>query len=1622
MTLSKKNIFIIITSWFLLANSIFSPDTINATECDCNSDTASPPFLAAGADPNLLLLIDNSASMYDIAYLENTGECFDDSYDSNAANPYAGYFESDTWYHYDTTDNRFEPVSAPAVCEPSAAGGAAYNDQQTGAPTYLCVKMWEDATDKYADLTAKGDILNWATASKFDIQKKILTGGKYDTNELVSEGRGCSGYRFIKQVTVYESTGGTLNNMAMGIHADDNDTTLIDIFQINETGFDATACQGVLTEMQSDNASLGTLKGLIDDCMEYDNNQSYAGTHELVAFNHAMQDCWYADKHGWPSPIPQYSEEKNACEDLYEAQDPDTIDPSSPGYICYGDYGTKEGYIGRCWVPAVGAVGCQTVSCALGDVLPDGERCNGNNLVEECSGNYNANQDTCNKPWILKQINCTGDSGYTEGYWDESDNCIDNAVKDFCQVANVPQIVDPSDQTQSTGEVWNLPAMLIDSGALGQLGDPFVTIKGVVQKEDAPTGLLQQYADTIRIGAMAFNSDGSKSECDEAEPYVTYACDEADNRDGAYLVQPIGGNTPDLITHINDIKADSWTPLAEAMFNAIGYYTQKSDFVIDENDLKINSIAADAPINEYCQANNIVIITDGASTADLNPLMTAKVDEVSTDSNVECGALYGSTYLDDLIHYARTGDIYTNSPSYSSFGEFPENISTYIVVNGTPRNSGSGECNPTTLLTNAADNGSDKGLFEAGDPEELYSKLDELFQYTLERAASGSAASVIAATRSGEGAVYQAIFWPNMKDPAGDPTVTWVGEVQSLMVDALGNLYEDTNNNAILNTGEADPLDDDERVVFYYDNGQRKTMACYGGTVDILAGTCSGTSKDLNEVNYLWSAAEWLANIADADISENRTDYLSNEKKRYIFTWNDLNLDGKVGSVFEFEEATKWNFLSGIATAAGRGSLFSDFGVADSNELNKIINWMRGQDTITDNTIRDRQVPKPTNFNTPNNPVNITWRLGDIVHSTPTVVGKPTESYHLLYKDSTYVEFYLKYQHRRSVIYFGANDGMLHAVNGGFYDATANAFCKDLDNNNDCLNGLSEPELGAELWAYVPYNLQPHLKCLLDPDYRHKYFMDLKPRIFDVKIFKTDTDHPGGWGTILVAGMGLGGKEISSDAAGDTRKFISSYVIMDITNPEEKPELLAELTFDAATSANMGFTTAIPAVVPMKPNDSDVSQWYLVFGNGPTNLDGTSDQKPRIGVFNLNSITGETTGATKKPFRITDGLDSNGGSIELDASDPTFGFVSDPITMDFLIEGSLNKNYRGDAIYFGTVEGSWDATGGWGGKLYRWVTNSDSDDDPAIDGTTTPNEWGKIADNNEPNLMINAGRPITAAPSIGWDSFNYWVYFGTGRFYHADDKTDPSSNGQDTFYGLKEPIDRVDGSFTWNEIGNKDAITGSGVTYETLPGSRNLLRTDQILVTASDSPYTSALSCADSSNCLPDSDEVGGSDDKVNLFSELEDFVAGTGFHYDGMNPDGYTGTDGWYLNFPQSRERNLGQATLLGGLTTFTTYQPFSDICLLEGLANLYGLYYKTGTAWHESVFTNGTNDSDPPKVLYMKQIGLGLATTPNLHIGKADGAKAIVQTSTGAIVEIEQPDLPLKASKSGRASWLNE
>ena len=889
--------------------------------------------------------------------------------------------------------------------------------------------------------------------------------------------------------------------------------------------------------------------------------------------------------------------------------------------------------------------------------------------------------------------------------------------------------------------------------------------------------------------------------------------------------------------------------------------------------------------------------------------------------------------------------------------------------------------------------------FYVTNPLKLEEQLNKSFADILRRASSGTAASVISNSRSGEGAVYQSIFYPENRDGLGN-TVNWVGDVHALLVDANGNIREDTNHNSKLDiapAGNTDPTQSGDNIIVFNGTSIQKFADVNGNSIvdNTVTEKNPVFTGGMNDVAYLWTAGGWLNNLSDDDVVTQRTSYApitlgsADLNRRYIFTFIDANQNmvpdsgeqqdfvcNSAMATADLTDTTKiypyLNVYPPFESAApsyietirqSNSSVFTDF---LKTQTCREINFIRGQDqsqyislttpSYTLPAFRSRQ------FDYNNNNKSVTWRLGDIVYSTPTVVGRPSEGYHLLYQDTSYAEFLKQYLNRRNVVYVGSNDGMVHAFNAGFYDDYGKQFNKQL-------NGTMAPfALGAELWAYVPFNLLPHLYWLTESNYGHVYYVDQKPKIFDARIFPVDTDHPNGWGTVMVIGMRFGGGTVYADmnkmdGMGKTsldQQMSSSFIVMDITNPEKPPKVLAELKFPG-----LGYTTCYPAVIPMGQLKGSTSQndWYLVFGSGPAEADGTagsgtslqdaaSVQSAKLYVVDLKALNGispvvKTLNSTGASFNS---YPTNGYYQALD----TNAFVSDPIVVDYQLD------YKADAVYFGTVSGN--QASGWGGKLRRIV----------IDNNPNTVTWKGDSVLLDDQLSAGMRQPITSAPTIAVDTVgNRWAFFGTGRFFVRDDAKTANFT-QQTYYGVREPFTGSDptaptstSTWTWGAVSPSDLLDVSGIH----------VFTDKTVV-----------------------------DDKL-----------GSGINsWDSLTTDANS-KQGWKLNFSRSGERNIGQATLLGSTLTFTTYVPSTDICSFEGQSYLYALYYTTGTSYFKNILTNQLVGSKLS--ISNISLGLGLAATPNLHVGGEAGSEVFVQDSTGEIKTINQQNAT--PAKSGLESW---
>ena len=536
---------------------------------------------------------------------------------------------------------------------------------------------------------------------------------------------------------------------------------------------------------------------------------------------------------------------------------------------------------------------------------------------------------------------------------------------------------------------------------------------------------------------------------------------------------------------------------------------------------------------------------------------------------------------------------------------------------------------------------------------------------------------------------------------------------------------------------------------------------------------------------------------------------------------------------------------------------------------------------------------------------------------------------------------------------------MIHAFNAGFFDASTRKF-------ELALSGEAQHPLGSEIWAYVPKNLLPHLQWSASPIYKHVFYMDQTPRIFDAKIFTPDATHPGGWGTVLVMGMRFGGGSDATNIGlnidnnvttgeaitGIDARMKSALVIMDITDPEQPPEVLAELSPD-----KLNFTTSFPQVAivgdPIEPGSastvSNPNKWFLIFGSGPTAMGpASSDKKAKLFAYDLSALaSGRASLITLDGARVTTGPFTDGAGFEEVNDNNTF--VGDPVVID------LDVDMKTEAIYFGTV-GDSDADDG---SIWRIAIGEEPD----------PLNWGDAF------KILNADQPFLSQPSVTVDEkFQTWVLAGTGRLYVNPDKT---SISQQTLYGF---------------IDKNPATGGNGSTLS--PTIASLVDTANAEVRT---------------NGDVDLDGDGGVDFN---FETLQDNVETAG---------------GWKRNCrtfsPDPSERSINRSTLIDGVLFNTAFTPSTDLCTSEGSSILLGLAFNTGTALPNPIFgeipcagcPTGVSESNP----YVN-LGAGLASSPSIHIGNQDipGAVTVItQKSTGAITTTGATTLG--GISNGEISW---
>ncbi len=1077
-------------------------------------------------------------------------------------------------------------------------------------------------------------------------------------------------------------------------------------------------------------------------------------------------------------------------------------------------------------------------------------------------------------------------------------------------------------------------------------------------------GVIQRVGNKARMGIMITNGGGGG----------LIGGDIGGNK-GVYI-DDYANNGAELVTAIDELEGKGGTPLYESMYDAAryfaqvgppragvfnqGYYDPYCFYGLPAQQLRNgahNGCSVDrqagggfrdnSTMGQYvpCCKSFVLLFSDGeqSTTNEVLPESIKDLAHVAADHQINNHHSNSGTkhYLDDVSYWAHITDLRPETGpiahlttqrqdmtrqglpgmqnltifTFHAFGDAggKQLLQAAAKVGGFEDSDGNNLPNLNSewdkvnnITRELVPDGIADNYFQADNATLIQSTLQMALDEILQKSASGTAVSVLASSSSGEGAIYQSYFYPAKPGPLGE--AHWVGYFQSLFLDDKGEFREDTDGDDALT------LSKDMVVETFFDTGQQVTKGVRW-TVDGNGNKVASSTIDLKDIKPLWEAGKLLADRP--------------ESIRKIFTWIDSG-DGYVDAA----EVIDFN-------SSQSGTLLKYLRATTNTHSENIINFIRGRKIVAPG-FRNRDVD-----------TGVTWKLGDILYSDPAMVGPPIAALHKKYNDDSYAKFFLKYQGRRRVVYVGANDGMLHAFNAGFFNQGDNKATTNKTEQGyfttQPLTGYSVRErlLGEELWGFIPQELLPHLQWLTSDDYdegHHVSFVDGSPRIAEVQIFDPDTTHPNGWGTILIGSMRMGGGKISADINKNGRdtdpgedRFRSAYFALDITDPEQDPKLLWVFKDN-----ELGFTTSHPTVVRLSKD-----RWFAVFGSGPTTYKG--ERKNGEGKFGVTNTYGQVYMIDLKKIMNKDSSFLTKKAVDINDLN---AFMGDPGSFD------VERDYISDVIYMGKTFGSF---GNWKGKMYRILTRNSID----------PGQWNVTT-------LLNPEKPVLTRPTVSLDSKMLpWVYFGTGRFFASGPDGDTVDKSGQALYGIKEG----GSNGCWDVVGRKWKVFCSGPPHpvtDLFDSSKPSVREGGYI----DGDKTKTVfSLVDT--------EISSKDGWVLNLTNGERILQNVAVLAGVVLVPSYIPKEGLSQDPTQS------------------------DTCNTQGSSSLYGLYFQTGTAFASArqpkgVFYTPTDSMSVPPPDINKEVekgvdmGLGIASEVSFVANTSNGpcdVTGISQSSTGAI-----------------------
>jgi type IV pilus assembly protein PilY1 len=456
--------------------------------------------------------------------------------------------------------------------------------------------------------------------------------------------------------------------------------------------------------------------------------------------------------------------------------------------------------------------------------------------------------------------------------------------------------------------------------------------------------------DDVRFGLMRFN-----------------------NNQGGRILATCGTEKATLLSAVNSLPALGWTPLAETLAEAGLYFAGKKSWFNGVSGTYDSNCDEDgdscyqytSPIQETCQKNYIILMTDGDSTQDNDLRLTGSTaDSIYINGDTigdydndgeDPGSyeFYGTDYLDDVAKYLYENDIRSDLGTSGDTFE-RQNVVIYTI----------GFRVDKPLLAKTAYNGGG--------------------QYYTANSISGLTAA----------------FQQIMTDIA-DVNAVFVSPV--VPVSRMNRTFAGNS--------------------LYVGFFKPQTDGLWAGNIK---------KYGIDDQGFVVDADGLYATLADGSIKENARSFWSAEPDG-----SDV-LEGGIGAIL-LDQATRnlYTYMGSSTDLTDSTNAFSTSNT-DITPTTLAVGTVADKDSVIDDI----------------HGMGKTWKLGDVLHSKPSVVHYDTDGNGSI---------------DESFLLAGTNDGVMHCF-------------KDSD--------------GSETWGFIPPDQLTRLKLLSDGSTDHKYFVDGVPVVY----------------------------------------------------------------------------------------------------------------------------------------------------------------------------------------------------------------------------------------------------------------------------------------------------------------------------------------------------------------------------------------------------------------------------------------------------------------------------------------------------------------------------------------------